>query len=81
MQKRENMSKRNFSSGQAFLLGIMALMVAVLCVTIKVVGENLEARLIMTGIWIIIALWWLYLAGKERRYDRTSNDRQEAERN
>jgi len=37
----------------------MSLMVAVLCVTIKVIQENMEARIIMASIWIIIAIFWL----------------------
>jgi hypothetical protein len=45
----------------------MALMVAVLCVTIKVVQENLEARIIMAGIWAIIGIWWLVQSHLSRK--------------
>lgn len=55
------------SSKHAFFLGIMALMVAVLCVTIRVVQENMEARIIMAAIWAIIAIWWLTQAARARR--------------
>jgi len=61
------MQKSCLSSGHSFFLGLMALMVAVLCVAIKVVQENLEARLIMAGIWAIIGIWWLVQSHLSRR--------------
>ena len=53
------MSKSSVSGKYAFFLAIMSLMVAVLCVTIEVIQENLEARIIMATIWIIIGVFWL----------------------
>jgi hypothetical protein len=44
-------------------------MVAVMCVTIRVIEENLEARIIMAVIWAIIAVWWLVQAAKARPAD------------
>jgi hypothetical protein len=64
------MPKSKLSSGHSFFLGIMALMIAVLCVTIRVVHENLEARIIMTGIWAIIATWWLIQSALSRRANK-----------
>jgi hypothetical protein len=61
------MPKSKLSSEHTFLLGIMALMVGVLCVTIRVVQDNFEARLIMAFIWMIIAIWWFILSTKSRR--------------
>lgn len=64
------MPKPMQSSKHAFFLGIMALMVAVLCVTIRVVQENVEARIIMAAIWAIIAVWWLAQAAFARRQNK-----------
>lgn len=67
------MPKSRLSTGHSFFLGIMALMVALLCVTIEVVQENIEARIIMAAIWIIIAVWWLIQAHLSRK-ERDSKD-------
>lgn len=61
------MPASKLTSGHSFFLGIMALMVAVLCMTIRVVQENLEARVLMAVIWGIIAVWWLVQAGLSRK--------------
>ena len=67
------MTKTSLSSGQAFFLGIMACMVAVLCVTIEVIAENMQARIIMASIWIIISIWWLIQAYLVRK--KTANNK------
>ncbi|NIS15948.1 MAG: hypothetical protein GWN00_24270 [Aliifodinibius sp.] len=53
------MPKNTFTSKKAFFLGLMSLMVAVICITLKVLQENFEARLIMAIIWATIGIWWL----------------------
>lgn len=63
------MAGSKLSSTHAFLLGLMALMVAALCVTIQVVQENLTARVVMASIWILIALAWLVQARAIRKKD------------
>jgi len=67
------MLKLKLSSRHAFLLGLMALMVAVLCLTIRVVQENIEARMIMAVIWTIIAIWWLIQAKISRNRESSNN--------
>jgi hypothetical protein len=57
------MSKPGLSANHAFLLGLMALMVAVSLVTIRVLQENIEARIIMASIWAVIGVWWFVQAG------------------
>jgi hypothetical protein len=57
----------------------MSLMVAVLCVTIRVVQENIEARIIMAAIWAIIAMWWLVQAALSRKQGKKSADDSSAE--
>lgn len=61
------MPKLRMSSGHAFLLAIMALVVAVLCVTIQVLAENLTSRIIMASIWVAIAIAWMVQSVKSRR--------------
>jgi MFS-type transporter involved in bile tolerance (Atg22 family) len=61
------MPKLEMSSGHAFLLGVMALVVAVLCVTIHVLTENLASRIIMAAIWVLIAIAWMVQAIRSRR--------------
>lgn len=65
------MAGSKLSSTHSFLLGLMALMVAALCVTIQVVQENLTARIIMAGIWILIALAWLAQAHSARKANKS----------
>jgi hypothetical protein len=60
------------SSGNAFVLGLMALMVAVMCVTIQVITENIESRIIMASIWVIIAIAWFVQAARTRRAKENS---------
>jgi len=45
----------------------MSLMVAALCVTLRVVQENIEARIIMAIIWTVIAIWWLVIAARTKK--------------
>jgi len=66
------MSKSRLSAGHTFLLGIMALMVAALCVTVKVVQENIEARVIMASIWVLIAVWWLVQSALAKRKESSA---------
>jgi hypothetical protein len=42
-------------------------MVAVMCVTIQVITENIESRIIMASIWVIIAIAWFVQAARTRR--------------
>ena len=63
------MPSLKFSTGHSFLLGIMALMVAALCLTLRVAQENIEARIIMAVIWIAIAITWLVIAAKNKKSD------------
>ncbi|UCE25193.1 MAG: hypothetical protein JSU74_03870 [Candidatus Zixiibacteriota bacterium] len=64
------------SSRHAFFLGIMALLVAVMCVTIRVIEENLEARIIMAVIWVLVAVVWLVQAARSHpRGDQTDKSR------
>jgi len=50
----------------------MALMVAALCVTVKVVQENIEARVIMASIWVLIAVWWLVQSALAKRKESSA---------
>jgi hypothetical protein len=66
------MSDFNNSPAHYFIIGVMACLIGVLCVTVSVLEENLMSRVIMSSIWIIIAVWWLFQAAKARKSDRLS---------
>jgi hypothetical protein len=66
------MSKFKNSSAHYFVMGMMACLVGVLCVTVSVLEENLMSRVIMASIWIIVAVWWLFQAAKTRKSDSRS---------
>lgn len=74
------MPRSGLSSGHAFFLGIMALLVAVMCVTIRVIEQNIEARIIMAAIWVVVATWWLVQAVRSRPKEDQTPQSQTVER-